>query len=415
MLNERATKAIAVSDPNNTHGHMRVAVLNSHPIQYFAPLYAYLNRTESLQLTALYLSDFSVRGSKDRGFGVNVKWDIDLLTGYPYQFIGRRAVKRELGGFASIVAPEIWSVIRRAKYDALVVHGYAIAANLVAIAAARSVNTPVLMRCESHGQLLRQGTRAKSVIVRKIFGQCDAFLAIGSANADYYRSLGIEDKRIFLMPYSIDNERFAAESILAPGERKARRAAMGVNDDRPVVLFAGKFLSRKHPDKLIEAARQLTNEGVQFHLAMIGAGEMRPALDALVNKYELDNVSFHGFVNQADLPKVYSSCDLFVLASENEPWGLAVNEAMACGLPVIATSEIGSAMDLVEGYRVGATVPNPNPEELACAMRPILLDSALRKVLACNARNRIAEWGYKQAASGLVDALNYVQAGRLSA
>ena len=66
---------------------MRVAFINTHPIQYFAPLYAYLNRVEDLSITALYLSDYSVRGAGDRGFGHMVKWDIDLLAGYDARFV----------------------------------------------------------------------------------------------------------------------------------------------------------------------------------------------------------------------------------------------------------------------------------------------------------------------------------------
>ena len=59
-------------DPD-TRKRTRIAVLNSHPIQYFAPLYAYLNGAPDLEVTALYLSDISLRGGKDREFGLDVK------------------------------------------------------------------------------------------------------------------------------------------------------------------------------------------------------------------------------------------------------------------------------------------------------------------------------------------------------
>ena len=64
-------------------------MLNSHPIQYFAPLYAYLNTAPDLEVTALYLSDVSIRGGKDSGFGRDVKWDVDLLAGYRSVFLGK--------------------------------------------------------------------------------------------------------------------------------------------------------------------------------------------------------------------------------------------------------------------------------------------------------------------------------------
>lgn len=392
-----------------TEKRLRVAVINSHPIQYFAPLYAYINHTTDVELIALYLSNFSIRGAKDAGFGIDVKWDIDLLAGYPHRFVGSRAATRELGGFTSIVAPELWKLIRRARFDAVIVHGYAIAANHVAIAAARSVSTPVLMRCETH-QLLRRNRShgVKSIIVRGLFGQCAAFLAIGSANADYYRALGIEGKKIFLMPYCVDNERFANASVMSPDERRSRRTALGVGDERPILLFSGKYLARKHPDKLIEASRILAADGLTFHLAMVGSGELERHLRGLVAKYKLSNVSFHGFVNQAELPKVYAACDVFVLPSQNEPWGLAVNEAMACGLPVVTTAEVGSARDLIDEGGSGSTSPTVGPKDLARTLRPLIQDSAHRHRLASAARTRISKWGYEQATHGLLAALAFV-------
>jgi glycosyltransferase involved in cell wall biosynthesis len=384
-------------------------VINSHPIQYFAPLYAYINRATDIELIALYLSDLSIRGAKDAGFGVAVKWDIDLLAGYPYQFVGSRAATRELGGFTSIVAPELWYLIRRARFDAVIVHGYAIAANHLAIAAARSVSTPVLMRCETHQLLRRNRARGlKSILVRGLFGQCAAFLAIGSANADYYRALGIDNEKIFMMPYCVDNARFATASEMMPEERRTRRAAFGVGDDRPILLFSGKYLTRKHPDKLIEAARILVADGLTFHLAMVGSGELEGHLRRLVAEYNLPNVSFHGFVNQAELPKIYAACDVFVLPSENEPWGLAVNEAMACGLPVVTTAEVGSARDLIDVRRSGITSPTASPEDLARTLRPIVRDDAHRQTLASGARARIAQWSYEEATGGLLAALAFV-------
>lgn len=72
----------------------RIAVLNSHPIQYFAPLYAYLSASSDIEVTALYLSDCSIRGAQDHGFGRVVKWDIDLLAGYDHRFVKNAASAR---------------------------------------------------------------------------------------------------------------------------------------------------------------------------------------------------------------------------------------------------------------------------------------------------------------------------------
>src|SRR5262249_21130714 len=109
----------------------RIAFVNTHPIQYFAPLYAYLNRTGAFAVTALYLSDFSVRGSLDRAFGQPVKWDVDLLAGYDARFIKGAALRNEPAGFFSIVAPQIWCEVSRGGFDPLAVHGPTPAAALI--------------------------------------------------------------------------------------------------------------------------------------------------------------------------------------------------------------------------------------------------------------------------------------------
>ena len=124
---------------------VRIAILNSHPIQYFAPLYAYLNAAEDLEVTALYCSDFSLRGGNDAGFNRSVKWDVDLTAGYKSVFLGRRAKVRVPGGFFSLIVPEIWREVRSGKYDVLVLHGHAYAADLIALLAAKSKGLPVMM------------------------------------------------------------------------------------------------------------------------------------------------------------------------------------------------------------------------------------------------------------------------------
>lgn len=85
----------------------RLAVVNSHPIQYFAPLYAYLSCDAALEITALYCSDFSLRGGLDPDFKRTVAWDVDLLTGYRSVFLGERAKRRTPSGFWSLVCPQV--------------------------------------------------------------------------------------------------------------------------------------------------------------------------------------------------------------------------------------------------------------------------------------------------------------------
>ena len=132
-VSEETRGLLSAAHDSSTTKVTRIAVLNSHPIQYFAPLYAYLNASPDLEVTALYLSDFSIRGGKDAGFGRDVKWDLDLLAGYRSVFLGEAARTREPQGFWSLVAPQVWNELRSGRYDVLWLHGHNYAANLIAL------------------------------------------------------------------------------------------------------------------------------------------------------------------------------------------------------------------------------------------------------------------------------------------
>lgn len=386
---------------------IRIAVINSHPIQYFAPLYAYLNHDKGLELTALYCSDVGVRGEVDPGFRQILKWDVDLLSGYRAVFLGKRASKRFPCGFWSLIVPEIWSEIRSGRYDAVWLHGYNYAAYLIAFLASKSKGLPVFLRGETHLDLSRSGwkQRAHRFFLSRAFRFVDAFLAIGSANREYYLAMGVPDRKIFHVPYTVDNDRFIAAASLVQKERDAVRIRFGMPSDKPVVLYASKFMRRKHPDDLIRAAALLRDRGYDFSVLMIGSGEMDAELRLLVEDLKLTNVVFGGFINQAELPRVYAASDVFVLPSENEPWGLIVNEVMCAGLPVIVSQKVGCVPDLVKDGINGYHMKFGDPQSLAGALERMLADTERCINMGRQSLGIIRNWSYEQCRVGLLQAL----------
>jgi glycosyltransferase involved in cell wall biosynthesis len=397
---------------------LRVAFVNTHPIQYFAPLYAYLNQTEEFAVTALYLSDFSLRGSLDRAFGQRVTWDVDLLSGYDARFLKRAGRRNEPAGFFSIIAPQIWREVSHGAFDALVVHGHTPAASLIAVAAARWVGMPVFARGETHLGLSRRPIKRliRKPLMNVFYRSLSGVLAIGTANAEYYRAIGVPDERIFHMPYTVDNDRFSEGSRLSEGQRNEVRAGLGIKNADPIVLYAAKLQPRKRPDDLLRAARCLKNRGIGFHVVIVGSGEMRSELVDMTARLKLDNVHFHGFANQSTLPQIYGAADVFVLPSENEPWGLAINEAMCAGLPIVASAEVGCVEDLVQPEINGQTFAVGDFERFANALHPILVDKETRQRMGAASRAIISRWSYAECARGLRTALalNGMATGRLN-
>jgi glycosyltransferase involved in cell wall biosynthesis len=387
---------------------VRIAILNSHPIQYFAPLYAFLNKDEGLDITALYCSDFSLRGGLDPGFNQSVSWDVDLLSGYRSIFLGDyQAGKRTPKGFWSLIVPELWHEVRSGKYDAVVLHGYNYAAYVIAFLAAKSKGIPVMMRSETHLGLSRKKwkQRLRDGVLSVIYRHVDSFLSIGSANRTYYRSLGIPENRIFDVPYTVDNERFIKAARLSPEERISVRKSLGLPGAGPVILFASKFMRRKHPDDVLRAAESLRNMGLQFTILMIGAGEMEAELKKMAASLKLDNIIFGGFVNQAELPRVYAACDVFVLPSENEPWGLIVNEVMCAGLPVVVADKVGCAPDLVKDGVNGFLIQAGNVPSLVRALHRLIVDDDLRGRMGRESLRLIMNWSYEQCRLGVRSAV----------
>jgi glycosyltransferase involved in cell wall biosynthesis len=138
---------------------------------------------------------------------------------------------------------------------------------------------------------------------------------------------------------------------------------------------------------------------------MVGSGELEHQLRAFCAEHALDNVVFTGFVNQSELPALYGASDVFVLPSEHEPWGLAVNEAMCAGLPVVVSREVGCVADLVEDGVNGYTPAAGDIDGLARALQRLIGDDqlCLRQGRASNAR--ILQWGYQQCLDGIRSAL----------
>lgn len=397
-------EAAVTPDPK---GRFRLAVVNSHPIQYFAPLYAYLNRDPRLDVTALYASDFSVRGAVDPGFGRSVSWDVDLLSGYRAVFLGGRAHRRTPGGFWSLVCPEVWREVRSGGYDAVLLHGYVHAVNVLAWLAAWSRGIPVLMRSETHLglQRVRWRRRLRDWGLSMAYRRADGFLAIGSANLSYYRSLGIPTNRIFNVPYTVDNDRFMAAAALSPAVRAGVRETYGLPADVPVVLYASKLTRRKHPDVLVRAMAAVRARGVRAALFVVGTGELEAEVCELAASLGLTDVIFGGFVNQRELPRVYAAADVFVLPSENEPWGLIVNEVMCAGLPVVVSAEVGCVPDLVRDGVNGIRVKARDVEGLASALERLLTDESLRARMGRASLKIIEGWSYAQCRDGVLSAL----------
>jgi glycosyltransferase involved in cell wall biosynthesis len=172
-----------------------------------------------------------------------------------------------------------------------------------------------------------------------------------------------------------------------------------------VVLAVGKLTELKHPEALLHVAAG-SGPAAPIHVVFAGSGPREPWLKTECQRRGLTNVSFLGFVNQSGLPEVYAVADIFVLASEGETWGLVVNEAMAAGLPVVVSDNVGAVADLVTPGETGYVFRSGDWGELRAHVARLAADPVLRRAQGEAARERSRRYTYDAAARGVVEALS---------
>jgi glycosyltransferase involved in cell wall biosynthesis len=381
----------------------RIAVVVSHPIQYYAPWFQHLAALPHLDLQVFYLSDHGVTTRRDRQFGGAFAWDTDLLSGYPHVFIPNSAARPDVTRFAGLHNPGLRPALAAFAPDAILIFGYAYRTHVSLLLRPPA---PVIFRGDSHLLGAPPPHHIKRLLLRLLFRRCSAFLPVGQANAAYFRHYGVPAARLFSAPHAVNQSHFTAtpEHLASAA---AQRTSLGIPPDAPVVLFAGKLISKKRPDLLLAAFLEAAVPGA--HLVLSGDGELVTALRLAAQNHA--NVHFLPFANQSAMPARYLVGDVFALPSEgrHETWGLAVNEAMHLGRPCLVSDHVGCHLDLITPaapLQTGWVFPAGNQTALASTLRSALaLGRPALGALGANARTHAAAWSYGAATSGLLDAL----------
>ena len=414
MKHTQSGAAIAYSERRP----LRLAYFVSHPIQYQAPLLKRIAREPDIALKVFFSSDFSVRGQVDKEFGVRVKWDTPLLDGYEHEFLPVLRKVRD-GEGPEFSRPANYGVSRRmreGKFDAVWVHGYHYLTNLQAILAANSMHIPVLLRAEStlHD---RPRTGMKLAVKRMFFNwlrkKVSAVLSIGEENAVYWRHYLGESMPQFPFYYSVDNDHFQRECAVAAETREEFRSSLGLEAGRGVILFAAKLVPRKRCGELVEAYLKLATASAWPvpYLLIVGDGEERAMLEARAKTAGVGDVHFLGFRNQSELPRFYDLCDVFVLASVDEPWGLAINEVMNAARPVIVSDQVGCQRNLVQPGVNGFVVRAGDVEELAESLQAVFTDTQAARAMGMESLRIVNGFSFEQNVRGLRAALAAVRPG----
>lgn len=379
----------------------RLGIVVTHPIQYQVPLYRYLAARSAVEPIVFFLSEHGLAESFDPGFGRVVRYDVPMLGGYDHRLVRNRSPKPTLNTPWGLFNPSLPGLIRRSQIDAILVHGYSNISHWLAYGTAICLRIPYFLRGDSRFQRKNKyhaKVIVKQALLRPLIQNAAGCLAIGNDNRNFYRAYGAQPRKIFFAPYSVDTERFSMAGALGRSNRTAMVRSLGLNPDIPLVLFAAKLQPWKRPLDVVKAMDQLE---CPANLIMIGDGPLRSHIDTLASGRPWMRVL--GFINQTEIAEWYGASDLVVLPSSHEPWGLAINEAMAAGSVPIVSDAVGCATDLVT-REVGWVYPTANVDALADALTEGCKEGALHGRRAA-AQRRSAEYGISSTARGIETAV----------
>jgi glycosyltransferase involved in cell wall biosynthesis len=388
-----------------------LVVIETHPIQYHAPVYRALQRDFGVPVTAIYGSDFSLVGYRDAEFGATFAWDTDLLSGYASVFLARVAH----GGARSVTetsARGLGTVLRTLAPAAVLLVGYSPRFYQLACVRAWRTGRPLLLRAETTDHAVRRGSvklRVRDWALRSLYQRCSRLLYVGQRSNQHFRRLGCPDEKLVFSPYCVDTTSFDVDEAARTRLRSETRRGLGLTDQNKMLLLSGKLVRRKRPDLLLRGIKQLPSHlREQVHVVALGSGDQEAALRALARESPPIALTCLGFQNQSRLSAYYHAADLLLLPSDSgETWGLVVNEALHHGVPCVVSEAVGSAPDLVRPGVTGEVFETGSTASLASALeRAWRLMGVAGVREAC--RREVSSYTVARAAEGIARAYNDV-------
>ena len=333
---------------------MKLGILSTHPIQYNAPLFRMISQDQDITLQVFY-SKTGDQTRFDTEFDQDVVWDIDLVSGYSHEShdastsTGRTQLIESISAFAP---------------DALLVYGWNFPGHFRVM---KTFKGPVWFRGDSHllnpQPVWRRWLRR--MVLTRIYRHVDMAFPVGEANVAYFLHSGLMPDQLLRAPHAVDNAKWAADDASRLAKARDWRQELDIPKEDKVVGFAGKFDPIKQVDLLIEA--HALHHDDRLHLILAGTGPMEGELKALAQSRP--NIHFLGFVNQSKMPIFYRMCDVFVLPSRSETWGLCINEALASGTRCVVTDRVGCGPDILCIQELGTIVPWNDVTALSKALK----------------------------------------------
>lgn len=371
----------------------KIGIIIGHPTQFEGPLFQYISGEKIVDLEVIYYDSKRMNNVYDPELKMNLNWGIDLLSGYKYFAVPNKKEFSWLKG-----------KLKTGAYDLFIINGYNRFVLLYAMVLGKIYCKSISLRLDTvefnkPGFLKKIFRKTLYFIFNIIF---EHFFAIGTLTKNFLNGVGISDSRISIFSYAVDNDFFKKGSYLTTDEKSALREKLNIPATAKIIISVAKFSVREAPWDLMKAFSLIKNRNI--HLLLVGDGPTRNELEEYSNNNFKRQATFTGYVKYPELPKYYGISDIFVHTSDNEPWGVSVQEAMAAGLPVITSEFVGSAVDLIKEGQNGFIYKSENIQELK---EKILTTLSLNKAEVKKINDIILNnWSYESTLKTLVKISN---------
>jgi glycosyltransferase involved in cell wall biosynthesis len=353
--------------------------------------------------------------------------ELDFIAVYAAPAVQRRAWEVELGHRAVVLdgrrvpgasrvlrhdyplSSGVFRALRDAHPEVVVVSGWSTFASQATIAWCRRRRVPYVLLVESNERDARPGWRraVKGAVLPSVVGGAAEVLVVGTLARESMHARGVDPERVSVFANTVDVERLGREADALADRRDVLRGDAGLALDDVAVLSVARLSPEKGLDTLVRAVAAAGDP--RLILLLAGSGPERERLRDLADRLGVRLLLLR------DLPweriaERYVLADVFALLSRHEPWGVVVNEAAACGLPLVLSDRVGAAYDLLEDGRNGVLVPADDVEAAAAAIRGLAADPERRRRAGAASRELVRAWGYEPSIENVVDVVRRVAA-----
>ena len=372
----------------------RIVIITEIIAPYRIPVFNALAQHDGMELHVIFLAENDCTQRQWMVYKEEIR--------FPYQVL--RSWRRRVGRHSFLLNWGAEVALQQAEPDFIICGGYNYFASWQSMSWAQRNGVPFGLWSESTTRDFRGGRMLVEFLKMKFLRNCDAFVVPGRSSGEYLRTYGVSEEMIFTAPNAVDTQLFARKAAVVRSDAATHREALGL--PARFFLFVGRLVPEKGVFDLLNAYGALAPElRKEIGMVFVGDGAARSTLlqrAAAINPGCIQTV---GFAQREQLPAYYALADVFVFPTHTDPWGLVVNEAMACGLPVISSNAAGCAADLVESGWNGRVFSTGDVRQLASLMDELGRDADQRSAMGQRSNERIQQYSPEAWAEGMASAV----------